>query len=322
MKSVLRICLNLGLIFCILSLLTACCANDPDPPTVKTISITNITKISAETGGDVVSDGGSEVKARGVCWSITENPTIENDSTVNGTGVGEFSCMITNLEPNTTYFVRAYAVNGIGTAYGEELSFTTYDYQTVWQEGFELYSVQIFPNTWIKDANANDLSNNFVTDNTSTEGSKSLKLYGQIGGCWAAICYRSLSTSYPFFIEVDIKNGNEILSGCHPDRAVVALKKSTTWTNPVGRSLVQFYRDGFLYLAGEKTDQFTTNTWYTIKIKYEKISLAEMKFTYWINGTYKGNISYPVMDEEDQITYVELAVEEGTAWFDNVRIFK
>lgn len=91
--------------------------------TLTTIDIGNITGISASSGGNISSDGGSVVTARGVCWSTNQGPTIANSKTDNGSGVGIYSSNITGLNGYTTYYVRAYAINGVGTAYGNELSF-------------------------------------------------------------------------------------------------------------------------------------------------------------------------------------------------------
>ncbi len=94
-------------------------------PSLSTTSITNITETSASSGGNVTNDGGSNVTAKGICWSTNQNPTTNNDSTNNGTGTGTFTSSLTNLNPNTTYYVRAYATNNEGTAYGNQQTFTT-----------------------------------------------------------------------------------------------------------------------------------------------------------------------------------------------------
>ena len=94
-------------------------------PEVKTAEVEDITESEAVSGGEVISDGGAEVTARGICWSTKQTPTIEDDKTADGTGVGNFTSNLSNLEPQTTYYVRAYATNEVGTAYGEEVSFTT-----------------------------------------------------------------------------------------------------------------------------------------------------------------------------------------------------
>jgi hypothetical protein len=94
-------------------------------PVITTLNIINITDNSAMVGGNVTDGGGSVVAARGVCWSRSSNPTISNSYTSNGTGTGTFTSNLTNLIPNTIYHVRAYATNIIGTAYGDDASFTT-----------------------------------------------------------------------------------------------------------------------------------------------------------------------------------------------------
>ena len=92
---------------------------------VTTNSITGITASSAVSGGNIVNDGGDNITARGVCWATTQNPTISNNHTTDGTGTGEFVSSITGLNNNVTYYVRAYATNSNGIAYGEERIFTT-----------------------------------------------------------------------------------------------------------------------------------------------------------------------------------------------------
>ena len=94
-------------------------------PTVATTAVSNIDKTTATGGGNVTADGGAEVTARGICWSTSHNPTVSDSHTTDGTGTGSFTSAMTSLTANTTYYVRAYATNSAGTAYGEEVSFTT-----------------------------------------------------------------------------------------------------------------------------------------------------------------------------------------------------
>ncbi len=102
------------------------CKKKPTPPEVTTSAVSDITQTTAAAGGNVISDGGAEVTARGVCWSTSDNPTIANSSkTSDGTGTGSFTSSLTQLTPGTTYYVRAYATNEAGTAYGNPLSFPT-----------------------------------------------------------------------------------------------------------------------------------------------------------------------------------------------------
>jgi ABC-type uncharacterized transport system auxiliary subunit len=96
------------------------------PPVLTTIAITVVEQTTAKSGGAITTDNNVEIIARGVCWSVTSNPTINDNTTSNGTGSDAFESEITNLLPNTTYFVRAYATNSEGTtAYGNEEKFTT-----------------------------------------------------------------------------------------------------------------------------------------------------------------------------------------------------
>ena len=100
-------------------------ANPAVAPTVTTTAISNVDKTTATSGGEVTADGGADVTARGICWSTSQAPTVSDSHTTDGTGTGSFTSAMTELTANTTYYVRAYATNSAGTAYGEEVSFTT-----------------------------------------------------------------------------------------------------------------------------------------------------------------------------------------------------
>lgn len=95
------------------------------PPIVATTVATQITATTAVAGGNVISNGGAEVTERGVCIATISNPTTANTKILAGSGTGEFTCDITGLQEGTKYYIRAYAVNSVGTAYGEEVVFTT-----------------------------------------------------------------------------------------------------------------------------------------------------------------------------------------------------
>lgn len=101
------------------------CKPEAEKPTVTTKSVGEITETTAQVVAQVTSDGGAEVTERGVCWSTESTPEITHNRIVEGAGVGEFTSNLSDLEPQTTYYVRAYATNEAGTSYGEELCFTT-----------------------------------------------------------------------------------------------------------------------------------------------------------------------------------------------------
>ncbi|MGB8490566.1 MAG: hypothetical protein WCE64_05865 [Bacteroidales bacterium] len=107
----------------ILAIFTGC--KSEELPVVTTDDVVSITQTSATCAGEVISEGDSYVTEKGICWSKSENPTIQDSINKCGLGAGSFSCELTNLTPNTEYYIRAYATNSYGTGYGKSLSFTT-----------------------------------------------------------------------------------------------------------------------------------------------------------------------------------------------------
>jgi hypothetical protein len=97
----------------------------PVMATITTTAATEITGTTATTGGNITIDGGSAITARGVCYGKNHNPNITGSITTDGTGTGEFTSHLSKLDGLTTYYVRAYATNSVGTKYGNEVSFTT-----------------------------------------------------------------------------------------------------------------------------------------------------------------------------------------------------
>ena len=115
-------------------------------PTVTTNSVTNNVGTTATCGGNVTTDGGANVTARGVCWATSQNPTTANAKTSDGTGTGTFTSSLTGLSPATQYYVRAYATNSAGTAYGNQTSFTTPKGQEVLGQstGIEIFALNTY----------------------------------------------------------------------------------------------------------------------------------------------------------------------------------
>ncbi len=94
-------------------------------PSVVTSPVTEILYSFATSGGIVTNDGGDPSVRSGVCWGTSSGPTIENDKTVDGSGEGNFVSSVNGLNFGTSYFLRSYAINSSGTAYGNELEFKT-----------------------------------------------------------------------------------------------------------------------------------------------------------------------------------------------------
>ncbi len=97
----------------------------PTLPTLTTTDATSITSTALISGGNISSDGDADVTARGVCWDTLPDPDVNDHHTSDGHGTGTFTSNLTILEGNTTYYLRAYATNSVGTAYGNQITVTT-----------------------------------------------------------------------------------------------------------------------------------------------------------------------------------------------------
>ncbi len=119
------------LIMGLLLIFTGSCKKDDNNntgiPVLTTTAVTDITGTTAKSGGTITSDGGATITARGACWSTSQSPTISDNKTTDGTGIGTFVSNISSLTATTTYYLRAYATNSNGTGYGSVISFTTTD---------------------------------------------------------------------------------------------------------------------------------------------------------------------------------------------------
>lgn len=124
-----------GFLFLVLLLSTHCKKEEETPtpaptpttsiPILSTIDINNITSTSANSGGKITSNGGATILEKGICWNTSSSPTISNNKKIEVMNLTFYYSYITGLEVNTKYYVRAYATNINGTAYGNEISFRT-----------------------------------------------------------------------------------------------------------------------------------------------------------------------------------------------------
>ena len=137
-------------------------------PTLTTTAVTSIALTTAVSGGNITSDGGATVSERGVCWATTASPTIAGSKTSDGTGTGTFTSNLTGLLPSTTYYVRSYATNTAGTAYGTEVTFTT--------------NAIVIPTVTTDEASAIALTTAVSGGNVTSDGGATVS---ERGICWA-----------------------------------------------------------------------------------------------------------------------------------------
>jgi hypothetical protein len=137
------------------------------PNIVITTAAKAITQNTAISGGTVVSDGGSPIISRGVCWGTIANPNTSGSHTTDGSGIGAFTSSVTGLSSSTLYHVRAYAINSNGTYYGSDLLFSTLCgviSAFPWNEGFE--NAGTIPNCWTNErVNSSGIDWSFITGN-------------------------------------------------------------------------------------------------------------------------------------------------------------
>lgn len=188
------------------------------PVGVSTNSISSITQTTASSGGNISSDGGVPIISRGVCWSSsTASPTIANSRTIDGSGVGSYTSLLSGLTLGTTYYLRAYATNSVGTSYGTAISFTTL--------------TASLPSGIVTTSISN------ITQNTATSGGSIANSGGASitskGVCWSS------STSSPTIFNSSTNNGSGTVDF---SSSLTGLTANTTYyvrayaTNSVGTS--------------------------------------------------------------------------------------
>lgn len=150
-------------------------------PTVTTSSVSQITATTATSGGNISNEGTSSIISRGVCFALTPNPTIANTNILSGTGPGTFISDLSGLSPNTSYYLRAFATNAEGTAYGSEISFTTAVLNST-NERESKNAIQIFPNPFKKGFNVKVPSSHYHSKFTLLSHLGSVVATGYLNG--------------------------------------------------------------------------------------------------------------------------------------------
>jgi len=155
MKNIcLRICTVFTVIVLFMFMNTGCKKDKEEPqlnlPVITSVNVTDILLNTALSGGNITSDGGSTIISRGVVWATKDLPTVAGPKTNDGSGAGSYLSMVTGLEPGTTYYLRAYATNAAGTAYGSTMVFQTLeDSFTDSRDGNLYHAIQIGDQIWM-----------------------------------------------------------------------------------------------------------------------------------------------------------------------------
>ncbi len=233
-------------------------------PTMTTTAPASITSTTATSGGNITSDGGSAVTVRGVCWSIAQNPTTVNAKTTNGTGNGVFTSNITGLVRATTYYIKAYATNSVGTMYGSQETLTT------------LAEAPVLTTTAISDVTNTTASSG---GNITSDGGSAITARGV---CWSTSTNPTIANS-----KTSDTNGSGLFTS-----SLIGLTSGTTYylrayaTNSIATS----YGNEVSFTPGTVTD-IDGNVYKTVTIGNQVWMAENLKTSKYRNGDAIANVT-------------------------------
>ncbi len=287
----------------------------PGLATVLTREVTSISHDTAVSGGIIYAEGGSPVTATGICWSEFSNPTTGDNYTEDNLESGCWTSIMRDLTHNTTYYVRAYATNNAGTAYGNELTFNTPDTTTwilIFHDDFESYSTGSHPSAnWT--TRFSGLSAE-VSEDVAYEGSKSFKLSSK--PYWARVEAVPLS-DIPDVIRYE---GSVYINQSDKGYAIGMGFKESANTYRF-RNAINFNNQGKIRFGTDLSD-WELQTWYRVRME---CNFAELKAKVWINGLLIGEDLTGVTEKSIIKDFMlggnNFSSGSSTAYFDDIKIY-
>jgi gliding motility-associated-like protein len=238
-------------------------------PILTTQPISNITQTYATSGGIISSDGGDPIIMRGICWDTQPNPDTADFKTIDGTGIGIYTSILTELQPNTTYYIRAYAINKNGIAYGNEISFVT-PVQNINERLVAFYPFN---------GNANDESGN---GNNGTVYGATL-ITDRCGNLNSAYYFDGID-------DIIIVNDNAMLNPANITISVwVSVAQITTWGRIVDKYIFT-ENSGYNLIVDQDNSSFRFEFWGVDNNKYPEDSKS-IPLNTWMHivATFDGN---------------------------------
>jgi hypothetical protein len=283
-------------------------------PEVETVEISELKARCAVVEGSVLTDGGDPFTSRGFCWSKSPGPTLSDQITTCGAGTGDFSGALNYLDPSTTYYIRSFAINSVGTVYGNELTFTTKDpadWILVFSDDFESYTTGTHPSeNWVIRFDGDDAE---ISEDVAYEGNKSFMLSSR--PLWARVEAIPLDSVPDLFIYEAAIYINQADKGY---AIGFGFKESSNTYRP--RSAADFANNGKIEFGGE-LQAWTLQTWYKIKVECD---FSTLKGKIWIDDILMGtdiDISDKTQIKDFALMGLNFSSGLSKAYFDNIKVF-
>ena len=189
-----------------------------------------------------------------------------------------------------------------------------------WCDDFELYQN---PSDWTLNWHGSGNVDGIAVDNTTSfTGSQSLRMFGQLGGCWGAVATRPIQMDLPLEISFAVKNGSEPLSGCHQYRATLGLRTGPDWPDCPCPPLVRVLPNGDIELPyfspATIFSGYALGSWHNVRSLLSTPGDGYLHMKLWVNASYLGEYTLPEEPWMSELAYLDITSQEGTAWFDDV----